>query len=62
MSVTSAVGPPFMPDQIHHSQDLDPPSPVLRQRDVGVDQNGGEPIACIWEEGFPNDMRPRNQK
>jgi hypothetical protein len=23
--------PPFTPDKIHHSQDLDPPSPALRQ-------------------------------
>jgi hypothetical protein len=28
---TSAVEPPFTPDKIHHSQDLDPPSPALRQ-------------------------------
>jgi hypothetical protein len=26
-----AVEPPFTPDQNHHSQDLDPPSPALRQ-------------------------------
>jgi hypothetical protein len=30
---------------IHHSQDLDPLSPALRQSDVGVDQKGGELIA-----------------
>jgi hypothetical protein len=59
---TSAVEPPFTPDKIHHSQDLDPPSPALRQWDVGVDQKGGEPIARIWEEGSPNDMRPENRK
>jgi hypothetical protein len=41
----SAVKPPFTPDKIHHSQDLDPPSPALRQLDLGVDQKGGEPIA-----------------
>jgi hypothetical protein len=28
---TSAVEAPFTPDKIHHSQDLDPPSPALRQ-------------------------------
>jgi hypothetical protein len=28
---TSAVEPHFTPDIIHHSQDLDPPSPELRQ-------------------------------
>jgi hypothetical protein len=27
----SAVEPPFTPDKNHHSQDLDPPSPALRQ-------------------------------
>jgi hypothetical protein len=27
---------------------------------VRVDQNGGEPIARIREEGSPNDMRPEN--
>jgi hypothetical protein len=27
----SRVKPPFTPDQIHHSQDLDPLSPALRQ-------------------------------
>jgi hypothetical protein len=37
-----------MPDKIHHSQDLDPPCPALRQWDVGVDQKGGEPIARIY--------------
>jgi hypothetical protein len=46
-----------MPDKLHHSQDLDPPSPALRQWDVGVDQKWREPIARIWEEGAPNDMR-----
>jgi hypothetical protein len=48
-----------MSDKIHHSQDLDQPSPALRQWDVGVDQKGGKPIARIWEEGSPNDMRPK---
>jgi hypothetical protein len=28
---TSAVDPPFTLDKIHHSQDLEPPSPALRQ-------------------------------
>jgi hypothetical protein len=28
---TSAVEPPFTPNKIHHSQDLDPPSPALRR-------------------------------
>jgi hypothetical protein len=28
---TSAVEPPFTPDKIHRSQDLDPPNPALRQ-------------------------------
>jgi hypothetical protein len=27
----TSVEPPFTPDKIHHSQDLDPPSPALRQ-------------------------------
>jgi hypothetical protein len=49
-------------DKIHHSQDLYPPSPALRQWHVGVDQKGGEPIARIWEERSPNDMRPENRK
>jgi hypothetical protein len=57
---TSAVEPPFTQDKIHHSQDLDPPSPVLRQCDVGVDQKRGVAIARIWEEGSPNDMRPEH--
>jgi hypothetical protein len=39
-----------------------PSSPALWQWDVGVDQKGGEPIARIWEEGSPNDMRPENRK
>jgi hypothetical protein len=26
----SAVEPPFTPDKIHHSQDLDPPSPAQK--------------------------------
>jgi hypothetical protein len=39
--------PLFTSEKIHHSQDLDPPSPALRQRDVGVDQNGEEPTARI---------------
>jgi hypothetical protein len=34
-----AVEPPFTPDKIHHSQDLDPRSPPLRQWDVGVDRD-----------------------
>jgi hypothetical protein len=54
-----AVKPLLTPDKIHHSQDLDPPSPALWQWDVGADQKGGEPIARIWEEGFPNDMQPK---
>jgi hypothetical protein len=28
---TSAIEPPFTPDRIHYSEDLDPPSPALRQ-------------------------------
>jgi hypothetical protein len=28
---TSSVEPPFAPDKIHHSQNLDSPSPALRQ-------------------------------
>jgi hypothetical protein len=28
---TSTVEPPFTPDKMHHSQDLDLPSPALRQ-------------------------------
>jgi hypothetical protein len=48
---TSAVNSPFTPDKIHHSQDLDPHSPALRQGDVGVDQKRGELIARIREEG-----------
>jgi hypothetical protein len=31
---TSAVEPPFTPDKIHHSQDLDPPSPFLFEKKV----------------------------
>jgi hypothetical protein len=46
--------------QIHHSQELDPLSLALRQWDVGADQKGGEPIARIWDEGSPNNMRPEN--
>jgi hypothetical protein len=49
-------------DKIHHSQDLDPLSPALRQLNVGVDQKGGEPIARIWEKCSPNDMRAENRK
>jgi hypothetical protein len=47
---TSAVEALFTPDKIHHSQELDP---ALRQY---VD------FARIWEEGSPNDMRPKNRK
>jgi hypothetical protein len=32
------------------------------QWDVGVDQKKGEPIARIWEESSPKDMRPENRK
>jgi hypothetical protein len=35
---TSAIKPPFTPDKIHHSQDLDPLSPALWQWNVSVDQ------------------------
>jgi hypothetical protein len=58
----SAVESPFALDKIHHSQDFDPPSPALRQWDVGVDQKGREPIARFWEEVSPNDIWSENQK
>jgi hypothetical protein len=32
-ALTSAVEPPFTPDKIHHSQDLDPPTWVLTKRE-----------------------------
>jgi hypothetical protein len=61
------VEPPFTPDKIHHSQDLNPPSLALRYWDVygipiGVDQKVGEPIALIRGEGSPNDMWPKHWK
>jgi hypothetical protein len=37
-----------------------PPSPALRQWNVGVDQKGGEPLAGIWEKSFLNGPKIEN--
>ena len=59
---TTAVETSLTHHQIHHLQDLDPPSAAVWQRSLGVDQTGGEPTARLREEVAPYDKWPKNRK